>query len=124
LAATALGSVTITGAHNITSESDVSTSPVAVGQTVSKVGRTTGTSSGVVTNTCVNTNVSGSQLTQLCQTFVSAAVGSGDSGSPVFTGSGNVTLVGILWGGSSNGAQFVFSPLRSIKDELGAFTAH
>ena len=60
---------------------------------------------------------------QLCQTFVSAAVGSGDSGSPVYTGTGSVTLVGILWGGSGS-TTFVFSPLKSIKDEVGPFTAH
>jgi hypothetical protein len=114
--------LTITGVHNISSEADGSTSPVAVGATVSKTGRTTGTSTGQVTNTCVNTAVQGSQIMQLCQTFVAAAVGSGDSGSPAYTGSGNVTLVGILWGGSGN--TFVFSPLRSIKNELGSFTAH
>ena len=68
--------------------------------------------------------MSGSNIMQLCQTFVSAAVGGGDSGSPVFTGTGNVTLVGILWGGNSAGTQFVFSPLKSIKDELGSFVAH
>ena len=35
---------------------------------------------------------------------------------------GSVTLVGILWGGGTG--TFAFSPLRSIKDELGNFTAH
>ncbi len=124
LAVTALGSITITGFHTIANEADNSTTPVAVGQSVSKVGRTTGTSTGTVTNTCVNTNVSGTNITQLCQMFVNANLGSGDSGSPVFTGSGNVTLVGILWGGNSAGTQLVFSPLKSIKDELGSFTAH
>ncbi|HUF26416.1 MAG TPA: hypothetical protein VMM18_05470, partial [Gemmatimonadaceae bacterium] len=34
-----------------------------------------------------------------------------------------VTLVGILWGGSSSGDLFVFSPLKNIQDELGALTA-
>lgn len=119
IAITGAGSLTIGGTLNITNEIDATRTPVAVGATVSKVGRTTGTSTGQVTNTCVNTSVSGSNIMQLCQTFVTAAVGSGDSGSPVFTGS---ALVGILWGGSST--QFVFSPLRSIKDELGNFTAH
>lgn len=111
--------LTITGLLNITSEADATRTPVAVGATVSKTGRTTGTSTGQVTNTCVNTGVQGSQIMQLCQTFVAAAVNSGDSGSPVYQSNG--TLVGILWGGS--GSNFVFSPLKSIKDELGAFTA-
>ena len=121
IAATNGANLTITGLHNITAEADGSRTPVAVGQQVSKTGRTTGTSTGAVTNTCVNTSVQGSQIMQLCQTFVAAAVGSGDSGSPAYTGSGNVTLVGILWGGGTN--TFAFSPLRSIKDELGNFTA-
>jgi hypothetical protein len=37
-----------------------------------------------VTNTCVNTGVSGSSIVLLCQTFMSAGVGAGDSGSDVF----------------------------------------
>jgi hypothetical protein len=122
IAATNGGNLTITGTHNITSEIDATRTPVPVGATVSKVGRSSGTTTGLVTNTCVNTGVQGSNIVQLCQTFVSAGVVSGDSGSPVFSGSGNVSLVGILWGGS--GSQFVFSPLRSIKDELGNFSAH
>lgn len=123
IASTNGSNLTITGTHNITAEGDANRTPVAVGQTVSKTGRTTGTSTGRVTNTCVNTGVQGSQIMQLCQTFVSAAVGSGDSGSPVYTGTGSVTLVGILWGGSGS-TTFVFSPLKSIKDEVGPFTAH
>ena len=122
IATTNGSNLTITGTHNITAEA-AGTIPVAVGQTVSKTGRTTGTSTGRVSNTCVNTGVQGSRIMQLCQTFVSAAVGSGDSGSPVYQGSGSVTLVGILWGGSGS-TTFVFSPLASIKSELGAFTAH
>jgi hypothetical protein len=113
------GSLNITGTTNISAEADANRTPLAVGQSASKVGRTTGLSTGNVTNTCVNTSVQGSQIMQLCQTFVAANVGSGDSGSPVYSGS---TLVGILWGGGTG--TFAFSPLRSIKDELGNFTAH
>jgi hypothetical protein len=110
-------SLTITGEWSISGEGVAS-----VGQTVNKVGRTTGWSQGRVTNTCVDTNLSGSDITQLCQTFVSATVGSGDSGSPVFAiGSGsNVTLVGILWGGSGS-SSFVYSPIANIHDDLGNF---
>lgn len=120
LATTSGSNLTITGTVNITSEA-TGTSPVSVGGSVSKTGRTTGTSTGNVTNTCVNTSVSGSNIMQLCQTFVSATVGAGDSGSPVRSGS---TLVGILWGGNGSGTQFVFSPLASIKQDLGNFAAH
>lgn len=113
------GSLNITGTTNLSAEADANRTPLAVGQSASKVGRTTGLSTGNVTNTCVNTSVQGSQIMQLCQTFVAANVGSGDSGSPVYSGN---TLVGILWGGGTG--TFAFSPLRSIKDELGNFTAH
>lgn len=96
-----------------------------VGQTVNKMGRTTGWTFGKITNACVTVNVSGTDITQLCQNLVSAGVGPGDSGSPVFNWSGSgshVTLAGILWGGSSNGRQLAFSPMSGIESELGALT--
>ena len=121
------GSLTITGSFSITSD-DCSTlgGCLAFGMTVNKVGRTTGWTSGVVTNTCVNTAVSGSRIVQLCQTFVSAAVGGGDSGSDVFqiTDGSNVKLAGVLWGGNSAGTQFVFSPFGNVTRELGTLITH
>ena len=114
-------SLTTSGIFTINAQDN--NNAVTVGTTVNKVGRTTGWSQGKVTNTCVNTGVQGSQIMQLCQTFVSAAVDGGDSGSPVFrilTGD-SVELVGILWGGSSS--SFVYSPLKNIQQELGAVTA-
>jgi hypothetical protein len=94
-----------------------------VGDTVNKVGRTTGWTQGTVTNTCVNTGVSGSRIVRLCQEFVSAGVGSGDSGSPVFRiDGGGVQLKGILWGGNSSGTLFVYSGIQQLErdGELGA----
>ncbi|HEX5386191.1 MAG TPA: hypothetical protein VFW66_05810 [Gemmatimonadales bacterium] len=116
--------LTITGAFTITS--DASSSNFTIGEVINKVGRTTGWSQGQVVATCVNVNVSGSDITQLCQTEVSAGVGAGDSGSDVFTitGGSNVRLDGVLWGGSSNGRTFVFSPLANVEQELGALTTH
>jgi hypothetical protein len=32
-------------------------------------------------------------------------------------------LIGILWGSSSSGNLFVFSPLKQVRDELGAIDA-
>lgn len=88
------------------------------GQYLDKIGRTTGWTFGPVTSTCVNTNVYMSDITQLCQDFVNAAVAGGDSGSPVFVWHGsNVTAAGILWGGS--GSTFVFSAIGNIEWELG-----
>ena len=98
--------------------------PVA-GAQANKIGRTTGWTFGQINATCVAVNVSETNITQLCQSLVSAGVGPGDSGSPVFswpgTG-GNITLLGILWGGSSDGTLFAFSPMSGIErsGELGA----
>ncbi len=112
------GSLTIAGQFRITSEG-----ASLVGQTVNKVGRTTGWTQGVVTDTCVNTGVSGTKIVQICQDFVSATVAGGDSGSPVFaiTSGTDVQLRGILWGGNQGGTLFVYSPIANIErsDELG-----
>lgn len=122
------GSLTVTGTFTITAQ-DNTTQNFPVGTTVNKVGRTTGWTQGNVTQSCVNVNVSGSRLSQLCQTLVqnpqgAVVVGGGDSGSQVFTLSGgNATLVGILWGGSSDNKLFVFSPLRNVQQELGTLVA-
>jgi hypothetical protein len=115
---------TIVGNWTITSEA--SSSNFTIGLMVNKVGRTTGWSQGPVSATCVNVNVSGTKITQLCQTIVSATVGGGDSGSDVFTitSGTNVKLDGVLWGGSSDGTTLVFSPLANVKGELGALTTH
>jgi hypothetical protein len=114
------GSLTIGSPANFTITAE---GGATVGQMAHKVGRTTGWTRGQVTNTCVTTNVSGSVITQLCQTFVSAGVNSGDSGSPVFrvTSGTNVRLVGILWGGSGT-TLYVFSPLTNVEQELGPLT--
>ncbi|MBA2245083.1 MAG: hypothetical protein H0W11_09000 [Gemmatimonadetes bacterium] len=95
-----------------------------VGESANKVGRTTGWTSGLVTETCINSIVLGAAkpIIQLCQTRVQAGVDSGDSGSPVFRvrPDGNVVLQGILWGGSVSGTpSFVFSPMFGVERELG-----
>jgi len=115
------GSLDIGGQFTITGEE----SGVA-GQTVNKVGRTTGWTQGTVTNTCVNTGVSGTNIVLLCQNFVDAGVGAGDSGSPVFRidSGDNVKLQGTLWGGNTSGTMFVYSPIGNIEQELGALTTH
>jgi hypothetical protein len=95
-----------------------------VGQTLNKIGRTTGWTFGKVVATCVTTDVDLSDVTQICQTVVTAGVNGGDSGSPVFawtSGSSTVRLAGILWGGMDT-TQFVFSPMSGIEKELGALT--
>lgn len=113
------GSLTITGFLDFTGE-DLRTN-FTIGETINKIGRTTGWTQGTVSATCATVNVSGSKFSQICQTLVErngTIVGGGDSGSPVYTSSGR--LAGILWGGSSDGSLFVFSPLANIEQELGA----
>ena len=96
-----------------------------LGQTLNKVGRTTGWTQGTVTATCENVSVTDSHITQLCQSLVSAYVDGGDSGSPVFGlhTDGTAFLAGILWGSSTdlvtNEVQFIFSPLGQVESELG-----
>jgi len=95
------------------------------GETLNKVGRTTGWTRGPVTRTCVNVGAAGTNIAMLCQDYVAAAVAGGDSGSPVFRQDGDskdVTLYGILWGGG--GSNFVFSPLENIREDLGDFRTH
>lgn len=121
------GSLAIVGSFSITADDCGTTGGcLAAGTTVNKVGRTTGWTAGAITNTCVNTGVQGSRIVQLCQTFVSAGVGGGDSGSNVFqiTSTTNVKLAGVLWGGNGAGTQFVYSPLGNVTRELGALTTH
>lgn len=96
-----------------------------LGQRLHKTGRTTGWTQGDVTATCVNVNITASEITQLCQSRVGAFVAGGDSGSPVFGThtDGTAFLAGILWGSSTNTVtgqvQFIFSPLAAVENELG-----
>ena len=101
--------------------------PFAVlGETVNKVGRTTGWTGGKVTGTCVDI-ITDDHFIRRCQAQVAAGSAGGDSGSPVFTApnrrgkpSSKVILAGILWGGSIEGEpQFVYSPMFNIERELG-----
>jgi hypothetical protein len=115
------GSLEITGNFEITAEGTAS-----AGTVVNKIGRTTGWTQAPVTATCANVAVTGTQFLLLCQSIVTSdqtIVGGGDSGSAVFGGTGpNVTLYGILWGGSSDGKTFVYSPIANVEVELGALT--
>ncbi len=93
------------------------------GQTVNKIGVTSGWTYGPIIATCADVGVTGSTYALLCQNIVKAGSDHGDSGSPVFswTSGGNVKLLGILWGGgTSNGSEvFAYSPIANIQQELG-----
>ena len=101
--------------------------PFAVlGETVNKVGRTTGWTGGKVTGTCVDI-ITDDHFIRRCQATVAAGSAGGDSGSPVFMApnrrsnpNSKVVLAGILWGGSIEGEpEFVYSPMFNIERELG-----
>lgn len=122
------GSRTIVGEWTITEEDG---SPV-VGVTFHKVGRTTGWSSGRVTNTCAFAPVEDTTIILMCQDIVKAKVDGGDSGSPVFSrsfvnpSSTNVKLRGILWGSQirDGATHFVMSSIKMIEREMGPLTTH
>lgn len=100
------------------------------GESLSKVGRTTGMTSGEVCDTCVDINsFSNGQdtgFTYLCQDRVEANSNNGDSGSPVFSWSSaslppDATIPAHLYGvlRSGNGTTFAFSAMENIEFELG-----
>ncbi|MEM4383814.1 MAG: hypothetical protein QXU44_07145 [Candidatus Caldarchaeum sp.] len=120
------GSLTIAGGFQLVGGHDGN---AQTGTVLRKVGRTTGQTEGTVDKTCADVRPSGSNVIRLCQDIVSAAVqivAGGDSGSPVFRISDDpatplveVFLYGILWGGTSDGKSFVYSPLSNIITDLG-----
>lgn len=97
-----------------------------LGETVHKVGRSSGWTRGPVIGTCIDTGVNGTNIVQICQDFVLAGVRGGDSGSGVFelAGPNQILLTGILWGGGTLGGApvFVFSSMENIEFELGPLT--
>jgi len=98
-----------------------------VGQTLHKIGATTGWTYGEVDAVCVNYPFPPLETPYLmCQDLVNAGAWDGDSGSPVFlwVGGDDVELAGILWGGdppgTAPGARFVFSRIGAIEEDFGA----
>ncbi len=119
------GSTTVTGSLVFTQQDDL-TREFPVGQTIHKIGATTGWTSGQVSRSCVHANVVNSPITLLCQTFVRSTgviVDAGDSGAPAFLQSGDDNILfGIVWGRTDFG-EFVFSPLEGIVRDLGRMSA-
>lgn len=119
-----LGSVAWNGINGFRIVSE--TSFPVMGELLTKVGRTTGRTLGNVTATCVNINVLGTNITQLCQDRASYASAGGDSGSPVFriTDSpvpNDVRLYGIHWG--SDGVFSAIGPFNIQRaTEMGPLT--
>lgn len=87
-----------------------------LGSVVTKVGRTTGLTRGVVDYTCATMNIYNTDITLLCQGHASYYNEPGDSGAPVFD-EGYGRVMGISWGKSDTGS--VFSPFGNVEHELG-----
>ncbi len=106
IAGTPLNDVTQTDSWSITGQSTIA----GVGQSVRKVGRTTGTTAGTIREICKHvwhSTASGYDVWMLCQGGASISANPGDSGAPVYmddewpSGYGYynpVMLQGILWG--------------------------
>jgi hypothetical protein len=115
---TSAGSLTV-ASYRIAS----STSNLLAGFVARKTGRTSGTTQGSVTNTCLDTAFGTSTtVVLLCQDKVAANSQAGDSGSPVYfnftypTPTSPVYHVGLLWQG--NGSVFTLSPWAGIGSDL------
>jgi hypothetical protein len=90
----------------------------ATNQRVAKIGRTTGQTSGTITNTCVNVPIAGRIM--VCQMYATYSVAGGDSGSPVWYTdlSGNRWILGIHWGRDNLQNRSIFSVWTSVYEEI------
>lgn len=96
---------------------------------VRAVGRTSGMSTGTVSEVCANIGVELTNIVMLCQDYGTWSSQPGDSGSPVFEAINtpatyDVRLVGINWGGGEiDGVPIgILSPFPYVENELGALT--
>ncbi len=101
----------------------VSVGTAMIGQTVTKIGATTGCGRGEVVQTCTDINVSGENITLLCQSIVQSSGPPlfllADGGSPVFIQEGDSAIaVGMAWVGNGSGSIMAFSPINQIIEEL------
>jgi hypothetical protein len=105
---------TIIGEFNIVARY---TGSLPVNSTLDKTGRTSGSTYGVVTNSCVTIGV------LRCQDISKVWSEGGDSGSPVYVWLSNndVQLHGVMWGGPGSDFTTTYSSrLGGIEADLGA----
>ena len=115
------GGLTVTGEFDIVGRY---TGAAPVGTYLDKTGRTSGSTYGQVTSSCVTIGV------LRCQDISSVWSEGGDSGSPMHVwigGAGaaenDTQLYGILWGGPSNNWNVTYSSrLSGIESDLGSLT--
>lgn len=94
---------------------------IYTGTVIHKVGRTTGTTSGAVLNSCANAPTGASSML-VCQVIASYHSGGGDSGSPVYyiDGQNRYWVLGMHWGHDGLTNNRAFSPWSAIEAELNA----
>jgi hypothetical protein len=110
------GGLTVTGTYTIRAKYAGFT---PVGTWLDKTGRTTGTTYGQVTQSCVRIN------SLQCQDISKVYSAGGDSGSPmyIYLGTSEVELQGILWGGPGTDYTTTYSSrLYGIERDLGAIS--
>ena len=97
------------------------------GQQVEKIGKTTGWTTGVVTQVCADEIVGNKRIKCSARTSLGPNVGadSGDSGAPVFYwwwfyGVDTVEMVGLLYGKNAARDVGVFSPWSGVEADLGS----
>jgi hypothetical protein len=118
----AAGGLTVTGEYDIVGRY---TGTLPVGSYLDKTGRTSGSTYGQVTNSCVTIGV------LRCQDISKVWSQGGDSGSPVFVyigGAGaaenDVQLHGVMWGGPGSDYTTTYSSrLSGIEADLGALNS-
>ncbi len=112
------GGLVVAGYRTITQR----LSTILVGTWLDKTGRTSGGTTGQITQTCVWLSF----RQQFCSDVSNVWSDGGDSGSPMFhwLGGDNVALYGILWGGPQSGDPTVTysNRLSNIEQDLGALT--
>lgn len=109
------GGITVTSVNSITSR--WTTEFLSVGDYLDKTGRTTGTTYGTVTQTCVRIG------SLMCQDVSKVYSAPGDSGSPMYVwlGTGSAKLYGILWGGPGSDYTTTYSSrLGGIENDFDA----
>lgn len=125
------GSLTVDGAHPrfyiVAEAKDVN---LVDGITLSKVGRTTGWTTGDITQTCINDKISGNSeweaigipsgsVAFICVFRAKYGSDGGDSGAPVFrlrADSVDVDITGIHYGGNDNSS--LFSTIDNLRIEM------
>jgi hypothetical protein len=110
------GGLTVLGEYDVVRRYAGST---PVGTWLDKTGRTTGTTYGQVTNSCVTIG------NLRCQDISKVYSAGGDSGSPMYVWIGNnqVELQGILWGGPGSDYTTTYSSrLAGIEYDLGGLS--